>query len=112
MQRKEWTAGHICHVRKVRDAAMSRPCEPARAGGTHRVPLGVDAGLNPPMYRTPHRGLLPRQSRGHGPPGGGGGLLDPASGSAHVDFYAGTSPSWSRSPGAPRATPPHSETGS
>ena len=46
------------------------------------------------------------------PPGGGGGLLDPVSDSAHVDFYAGTSPSLSRSPGAPRATPPHSETGS
>jgi hypothetical protein len=45
-------------------------------------------------------------------PGGGGGLLDPASGSAHVDLYAGTSPSWSRSPGAPRATPPRSELGS
>ena len=52
------------------------------------------------------------RAAGPNPSGGGGGLLDPASGSAHVDFYAGTSPSWSRSPGATRATPPHSETGS
>ena len=94
MQRKEGTAGHIENTHKVSDAEV-------RA-----------AGPNPPMYRRPHRGLLPRQGRGHGPLGGGGGLLDPASGSVHVDLYAGTSPFWSRSPGAPRATPPHSETGS
>ena len=94
MQRKEGAAGPIDHTHKVLDAAV-------RA-----------AGPNPPMYRRPHRGLLPRQSRGHGPLGGGGGLLDAASGSTHVDIYAGASPSLPRSPGAPRATPPHSETGS
>ncbi len=94
MQRKEGTAGHIDHTHKVRDAAV-------RA-----------AGPNPPMYRRPHCGLLPRQSHGHGPLGGGGGLLNTVSGLVHVDLYAETAPSVSCSPGAPRATPPHFETGS
>ena len=49
---------------------------------------------------------------GPNPSGGGDGLLDSTSDSAHVDLYAGTSTSLPRSPGAPRATPPHSETGS
>jgi len=53
MQRKEGTAGHIENTHKVSDAEV-------RA-----------AGPNPPMYRRPHRGLLPRQSRGHGPLGEG-----------------------------------------
>jgi len=93
MQRKEWTAAHFAHTTEVRDTVV-------------RV-----AGPNFPMYRRPHRGLLRRQSRGHGSLDRGGGLPDPASGSARAEPYAGTSPSWSRSPGDPRATPSHSELG-
>ena len=109
MQRKEGTAGHICHTHKVRDAAM-RAAGPNLPGGGGGIAVSAKQ-----CFAGAQSGGL----RGSTP-------IDPASSSAHVDLYAGTSPSFSvsalliretnrylsRSPGAPRATPPHSETGS
>lgn len=78
----------------------------------HSDTAGRQPGLVPPMYRRPHCGLLPRQSRGHGALGAGGVRLHAASGSDHVVPATFSSPSLLRSHGAGRAGLSNTWTGS